>query len=67
MNKTSEADKFLSEPNNYRDTNHIMESLDACEIPSNQDWQNETTTWTFGDGSKIVICGNEVDTVDADN
>jgi hypothetical protein len=35
----------------------VMSALDAAEIPSDQDWDNETTIWTFDDGSQIVVYG----------
>jgi hypothetical protein len=63
MTKASEAEKFLREPNNFRDTNHIMNALDERELDKDQDWEAETTTWTFPDGSKIKVCGNEVELI----
>ena len=39
---------------------NIMTALDKDEVPSNQDWENETTRWTFTDGSIIAISGTEL-------
>ena len=39
---------------------NIMTALDKAEIPSDQDWENETTRWTFADGSIIAISGTEL-------
>ena len=63
MTKASQAEVFLREPNNYRDTNAIMNALDALDLKKDQDWENETTTWTFDDGSIIQVCNNEVDLI----
>jgi len=38
----------------------VMTALDAAKIPANQDWENEKTTWTFSDGSTIVISGSQI-------
>jgi len=63
MTNTTDAERFLSEPNRFRETHHIMNALDARELEKEQDWEAETTTWTFPDGSKIQVCGNDVDIV----
>lgn len=54
----SQATEFR---NNYSDTNDLMTALDQAAIESDQDWENETTTWEFEDGSKIVVSGSEVE------
>lgn len=54
----SQATEFR---NNYSDTNDLMTALDSAGIESEQDWETETTTWVFDDGSKIVVSGSEVD------
>jgi hypothetical protein len=41
----------------------VMTALDAALIPASQDWDNETTTWTFIDGSQIVVSGSHVTAV----
>lgn len=46
---------------NYSDTNELMSALDAANVDSCQDWHNESTTWTFDDGSQIVVCGSQVE------
>jgi len=43
----------------------VMAALDAAKIPSSQDWDNETTTWTFDDGSKIAVSGSHVTAIAA--
>ena len=57
---TTQADTFIStikEVEDNRDDssfiNELMTELDKAEIPSDQD--NESTTWTFDDGSTIQI------------
>jgi len=54
---TTQAQNFKAD---YSDTNSIMNALDNANVESDQDWENESTTWTFEDGSKIVVCGNDV-------
>jgi hypothetical protein len=55
---TTQAENFKA---NYNDTNDLMTALDNASVESDQDWENETTTWTFEDESKIVICGSDVE------
>lgn len=45
---------------NYSDANDLMIALDDAEISSNQDWENETTTWYFEDDSQIVVSSSIV-------
>jgi hypothetical protein len=45
----------------------LMALLEAAEVPANQDWDNESTTWTFDDGSQIQISGTDVDTHPSDD
>jgi len=47
----------------YNDVSDLMTALDAAGVESDQDWENETTTWTFDDGSKISVSGTEVTVV----
>lgn len=49
-----------TEYNSYNNTNDLMIALDNDGIDSDQDWKRETTTWTFEDGSKIIVSGPEV-------
>ena len=44
----------------YNDTNDLMTALDEAGIDSDQDWEEETTVWTFDDGSQISVSGPEV-------
>lgn len=55
----SEATEFLK--NNGTDAATVMAALDAAEIESEQDWENEATVWTFDDGSKIKVSGPVVE------
>ncbi len=55
---STEATRFYN--NHAGDTAALMTALDAAGIPSNQDWDNELTTWTFEDGSEIVVSGSIV-------
>ena len=58
---TTQAETFIKEVKDNRDDssflNELMTKLDKADIPSIQDWQNEETTWTFDDGSRIRISG----------
>ena len=54
----TQANEFIKK--NGPNASAIMTALDAAQIPANQDWENETTTWTFDDGSTIVISGSQV-------
>ncbi len=65
MAKRTEAEKFLSEPNNFRDTAHLMKCLNERELDVEQDWKNGTTEWTFFDGSAIRIQGDDIEVIDA--
>lgn len=38
----------------------LMATLDESEAESTQDWDEGTTTWSFDDGSEIIIEGMEV-------
>lgn len=35
----------------------VMERADKMRAEADQDWDNETTTYTFKDGSKIIVSG----------
>lgn len=35
----------------------VMERSEIIGADTDQDWENETTTYTFDDGSKIVVSG----------
>ena len=39
----------------------VMERADQMRAESDQDWDNETTTYTFDDGSKLVVSGPSFD------
>ncbi len=51
------ANKFAS---SYKDVNDLMTALDEANIPSDQDWDNGTTTWKFDDGSFVKVEGTEI-------
>lgn len=55
----SDAKKFV-EKNTGSDTSTIMSKMDEAKVPSEQDWDKGETTWTFSDGSKVIVCGSEV-------
>ena len=48
----------------YADVTDLMTALDASRIESDQDWDNEATTWTFSDWSKIVVSGPDADVIE---
>jgi hypothetical protein len=39
----------------------VMERADKMRADADQDWDNETTTYTFEDGSKMVVSGPSFD------
>ncbi|AUA71599.1 hypothetical protein CWI25_16860 [Pseudomonas aeruginosa] len=43
---------------NAIDAVDAMNLADECGA-SDQDWENETTTWEFTDGSKLIVSGSE--------
>lgn len=57
----SDAKKFFEM---YDDVTDLMTALDASRIESDQDWDNEATTWTFADGSKIRVSGPDAEVID---
>ena len=54
----TQATEFIKKHGN--EASSVMTALDAAKIPANQDWENWTTTWTFADGSTIVVSGSLV-------
>lgn len=46
----------------YDDVNDLMNALDRDGITSEQDYDKETTTWYFDDGSFLEVCGTDVTT-----
>lgn len=59
-NIRSEAEKFLGEPNNFRDTGHVMSCLDDRGLTKQQDWREGITIWKFADQSAIKVEGSDV-------
>ena len=57
----SDAKKFFEM---YDDVADLMTALDASRIESDQDWDNEATTWTFSDGSKIMVSGHDAEVIE---
>jgi hypothetical protein len=60
-NTMSQANKFKA---NYSDTNELMTALDNAGIESDQDFENETTTWSFEDDSQIIVSGPSIEVKD---
>jgi len=57
----SKADLFLACIEAFPpDVNEAIAALETLELPVNQDWVAETSTWTFDDGSKIAINGTNI-------
>lgn len=42
-----------------------MQALDAAGYPADQNWQDEATTWTLPDGSRVRISGPIVEVQEA--
>lgn len=57
----SQATDFIA--TNGNDAADLMEAFAAAGHEGDQDWGNETTAYTFEDGSKIVISGPSVQVV----
>jgi len=62
--KRNEAEKFLGEPNNFRDTGHVMSCLDDRGLTKQQDWREGITIWKFADQSAIKVEGSDVSVLD---
>jgi len=66
----SEALKFWVENSDWRghalSVSTVVRLLDALDLEKDQDWDAETTTWRFPDGSAIRVNSfQEVDCLDA--
>ena len=48
---------------NMPTTEETLILIERTAVDVNQDWENETTTWTFEDGSKLALTGSEMDEV----
>ena len=50
----------------YKGASDLLTALnESPDLDVNQDWDNESTTWTFSDGSQIAISGPDVTVKDA--
>jgi hypothetical protein len=60
---TSEARKFMNSLPD-QESNTVYSSLDEMarryEVQESQDWDEGSSTWTFSDGSRIIMEGNDV-------
>lgn len=63
-NTRSEAEKFLGEPNNFRDTGHMMDCLDDRGLSKQENWNERITIWKFADQSAIKVEGLDVSLLD---
>jgi hypothetical protein len=52
MNK---ATRFLLSTFKAIDIDVLAEALDAADTPSDQNWEEGSTTWRFDDGSALLI------------
>jgi len=43
-----------------------MCDADEIAIETDQTWESETSTWTFTDGSRLIICNRDITAVDAE-
>ena len=53
----TKAEYYIKSFDNVTD---LADTLDATGYPSEQDWDNEQTTWTLPDGSQLAASGEEV-------
>ncbi len=56
----TDAQQLIAE---YPSAVDLMTILDNSAYPSEQDWNLGQSTWTLDDGSKIRICGNDVEAI----
>ena len=42
-------------------TDETLQKIGDAAVEIDQDWDNETTTWTFSDGSKMQLCDFTMD------
>jgi hypothetical protein len=59
-NIRSEAEKFISGPNDFRDTAHMSECLDRRGLSKQEHWNEGITIWKFADQSAIKVEGSDV-------
>lgn len=52
---------LIVQPVEQADASDVMSALDAAAYDSNQDWDDESTTWTLPDGAKIRVSGSTVE------
>ena len=45
------------------DASDVMSALDSAAFDADQDWDNESTTWTLPDGAKIRVSGSTVEVI----
>ena len=45
------------------DAADVMSALDSAAFDADQDWDNESTTWTLPDGAKIRVSGSTVEVI----
>lgn len=45
------------------DASDVMSALDSAAFDADQDWDNESTTWTLPDGAKIRVSGSVVEVI----
>lgn len=53
---------FYTKTTEFGDDVNVPDLMGECEqkaVNKNQDWDNESTTYEFADGSVIVVCNNE--------
>jgi len=47
----------------YKQGAELSNACAEASLDQDQDWENETTTHTFSDGSKVKDCGGQVELI----
>lgn len=57
---TDMIEKHINQPTGQIGYKELMSELNASGVDPEQDWDNESTTWTFDDESAIRVSGRDV-------
>jgi hypothetical protein len=65
LKATSIAHKIEMENNGYAlDMMAAIDAMSSQDAAEDQDWTNETSTYTFNDGSKLVFNGPDFERIE---
>ena len=61
MSNATDIIEEATNPNNRNlDKSALTKLLESCGVEPDQDWDEQTTTWTFEDDSAIRDCNGEI-------